>query len=144
MVGKSARLAVIPQQSTQNTANLLLQTYEKNQWTFFCCSTRASTLVFAITLLTQVPVQKFPFLFISLIPWLNSSMFVGVVTPHYQHCVVLITKCHKYSHSALISNQDKHWDTQIWGAVKVGCIQIKLSPVQWWNKQNFVMKLVYW
>ena len=35
MVGKSARLAVIPQQSTQNTANLPLQTYEKNQSTFF-------------------------------------------------------------------------------------------------------------
>ena len=36
---------------------------------FFCCSTRAPTLVFAITLLAQVPVQKFPFLFISIIPW---------------------------------------------------------------------------
>ena len=35
MVGKSTRLQVIPQQSTQNTANLPLQTYEKNQGTFF-------------------------------------------------------------------------------------------------------------
>ena len=35
MVGKSTRLQVIPQQSTQNTANLPLQTYEKNQCTFF-------------------------------------------------------------------------------------------------------------
>ena len=69
ILGKSAHLQIIPQQSTQNTANLLLQTYEKNQWTFFCCSTRASTLVFAITLLTQVLVQKFLFLFISIIPW---------------------------------------------------------------------------
>ena len=34
MLGKSTHLAVIPQQSTQNTANLPLQTYEKNQWTF--------------------------------------------------------------------------------------------------------------
>ena len=29
MVGKRTRLQVIPQQSTQNTANLPLQTYEK-------------------------------------------------------------------------------------------------------------------
>ena len=35
---------------------------------FFYCSTRASTLVSAITLLTQVPLQKFPFLFIFIIP----------------------------------------------------------------------------
>ena len=69
MVEKSACLQVIPQQSTQNTANLSLQTYEKSRWTFFCCSTRASTLVSAITLLTQVPLQKFPFLFIIIIPW---------------------------------------------------------------------------
>ena len=68
MGGKSVRLPVIAQQSTQNTANLPLQTYEKNRWTFFCLSTRASTLVSAITLLTQVPLQKFPFLFISMIP----------------------------------------------------------------------------
>ena len=35
---------------------------------FFYCSTRALTLVSAIILLTQVPLQKFPFLFISIIP----------------------------------------------------------------------------
>ena len=35
MVGKSAHLQVIPQQSTQNTANLPLQTRDKNQGTFF-------------------------------------------------------------------------------------------------------------
>ena len=35
MLEKSAHLQVIPQQSTQNTANLALQAYEKNQWTFF-------------------------------------------------------------------------------------------------------------
>ena len=44
MVGKSTHLQVISQQSTQNTANLPLHTYEKNQRTFL---TRASTLVFA-------------------------------------------------------------------------------------------------
>ena len=42
---------------------------------FSCCSTWAPTLVFAITLLTQVPVQKFPFLFISIIPCTNLLIF---------------------------------------------------------------------
>ena len=68
MLGKSTHLAVIPQQSIQNTANLALQTYEKNQWTFFYNAARASTLVSAIILKIQVPSQKFPFLFISIIP----------------------------------------------------------------------------
>ena len=35
---------------------------------FFYCSTRASTLVSAITLQTLVPLQKFSFLFIIIIP----------------------------------------------------------------------------
>ena len=39
MVGKSAFLQVIPQQSTQNTTNLSLHTYEKDRWTFFLFNT---------------------------------------------------------------------------------------------------------
>ena len=39
MVGKSARLQVIPQQSTQNTANLPLQTYEKTGELFLLLNT---------------------------------------------------------------------------------------------------------
>ena len=39
MVGKSARLQVIPQRSTQSTTNLPLQTCKKNQQTFFVHST---------------------------------------------------------------------------------------------------------
>ena len=39
MVGKSTHLQVISQQSTHNTANLPLQTYEKNQWTFLLFNT---------------------------------------------------------------------------------------------------------
>ena len=35
MAGKIAHIQIIPQQSAQNTANLLLQTYEKNQRTYF-------------------------------------------------------------------------------------------------------------
>ena len=42
---------VIPQQSTQNTTNLRLQTYKKNQWTFFNYPERATTLAPAIILL---------------------------------------------------------------------------------------------
>ena len=41
MVGKSARLAVNPQQSTQNTANLPLQTYEKTSELFLLLNTGA-------------------------------------------------------------------------------------------------------
>ena len=39
MLRKGTHLAVIPQQNTQNTANLPLQTYEKNQWTFLLFNT---------------------------------------------------------------------------------------------------------
>ena len=35
MVGKRTHLHDIPQKSTQNAANLPLQTHDKNQWTFF-------------------------------------------------------------------------------------------------------------
>ena len=38
---------------------------------FFYCSTRASTLVSAMTLPTQPTLQKFPFLFIFIIPCLD-------------------------------------------------------------------------
>ena len=40
----------------------------------FHCLTRAPTLVCAITLLTQVPLQKFPFLFIFIIPCLDQGI----------------------------------------------------------------------
>ena len=39
MLGKSTHLQVIPQQSTQNTANLPLQTFENNQRTFLLFNT---------------------------------------------------------------------------------------------------------
>ena len=39
MVGKSTHLQVIPQQSTQNTANLPLQTYEKTSELFLLFNT---------------------------------------------------------------------------------------------------------
>ena len=68
MLGKSTRLQVIPQQSTSNAANLRLQTYDKNSGLFYNTA-RASTLALAIILKIQVLSQKFPFLFISIIPW---------------------------------------------------------------------------
>ena len=39
MVGKSTHLQIIPQKSTQNAANLPLQTCDKNQWTFLVYNT---------------------------------------------------------------------------------------------------------
>ena len=45
MPGKNTHLQVIPQQRTQNTAVLPLQTCEKNQWPFILYDTaRTSTL----------------------------------------------------------------------------------------------------
>ena len=38
---------------------------------FLHCSTRASTLVSAILLLSRAPLHKFQFLFINIIPWLD-------------------------------------------------------------------------
>ena len=54
----------------------------------FYCSTRASTLVPAIILLTQVPLQKFPFLFISIIPCLHSTYIFRVCTCDVQGAVI--------------------------------------------------------
>ena len=68
-LGKCTHLQVIVQQITQNTANLPLQTYGKKPVNSLYCSTRVSTLVSAIVLQTQVPLQMFPFLFIIIIPW---------------------------------------------------------------------------
>ena len=50
---------------------------------FFYCSTRASTLFSAITLLTQSPLQKFPFLFIFIIPcyYRQHTCNIGKINP---------------------------------------------------------------
>ena len=47
---------------------LLITDTREKPVNFFHCSTQASTLVSAITLLTQVPLQQFTFLFIFIIP----------------------------------------------------------------------------
>ena len=70
MVGKSARY---PAAKHPKHSKFAITDIREKPVNFFCCSTRAPTLVFAITLLTQVPVQKFPFLFISIIPCLETS-----------------------------------------------------------------------
>ena len=66
ILAKGTHLQVIPQQSTK-TANLRLRTYENTSGRLYRTA-RASTLARAIILLTQVPLQKFPFLFIFIIP----------------------------------------------------------------------------
>ena len=81
MLGKSTHLAVIPQQSTHNTANLPLQ-----------------TLASATILLTLVPLQNFSFLFISIVPctrilnkWscplLQFSTYTRTQLPFSIHCI---------------------------------------------------------
>ena len=52
-----------------NAANLQLQTYDKNQWTFVITPHGGSTLALAIIFKIQVPLQKFPFLLRTIIPW---------------------------------------------------------------------------
>ena len=82
MVGKSTYLQVIPQQSTQNTADFPLQTYEKNQCTFLLfsssvdfslCNNFANSDSFA-------KVSVHVHIYNSLMPKLN---YAGVVTLHY-------------------------------------------------------------
>ena len=75
MLGKSTHLAVIPQQSTQNTANLPFTDIREKPVNFFYNAARASTWALAIILTIQVPSQKFPFLFISTIPCSSVSYF---------------------------------------------------------------------
>ena len=75
MVRKSTRLQVSPQPAKhpKHSKFAIIDIREKPVNVFYC-STLASTLVSAITLLTQVPVQKFPFLFIFIIPCIMLSI----------------------------------------------------------------------
>ena len=59
MLGKGTHFQVILHQSTQNTANLPLQTRKKNPWNFFIVHV---TFAPAIILLTWVHMQTFQFL----------------------------------------------------------------------------------
>ena len=49
----------------------------------FYCLTRASTLVSATTLLTQVPLQKFPLRFIYTIPWQTKELQINLYSFNY-------------------------------------------------------------
>ena len=70
IIEKSTRLQVIPQQSTQNTE------IREKPVNFFSCSTRASPLASAVTLLTQVPLQKFPFLYLFIPPCSDQGIII--------------------------------------------------------------------
>ena len=71
---------------------------------FFYCSTRALTLVVsAIILLIEVPLQKFPFLFIFIIPW---SKYLN-----YRSCGILLPtmkyhNSHKHSQRSLTKQRN--------------------------------------
>ena len=60
---KKHSFASYPAAKHPNVANLRLQTYDKNQWTFFI------NTALAIILQIYVPLQKFPFLLRFIIPW---------------------------------------------------------------------------
>ena len=64
MVGKSTHLHI---------CKFAITNIREKPENFFYCSTRALTLVSAITLQTKVPLQKFPFLFIFIILWLEAG-----------------------------------------------------------------------
>ena len=68
MLGKSTNLAVIPAAKHPKHSKFAITDIREKPVKFFYCPTRASTLVSAIILLTQVLLQKFPFLFIIIIP----------------------------------------------------------------------------
>ena len=65
---KKHPFASYPAVKHPNAANLRLQTYDKNQWTIFNNTARASTLALAIIFKTQVSLQNFPFLVRHTIP----------------------------------------------------------------------------
>ena len=64
---KKHSFASYPSAKHPNTANLRLQTYDKNQWTFFNNTARASILALAIIFKVEVSLQTFPFLLRSII-----------------------------------------------------------------------------
>ena len=68
MVGKKHPFTGYPAVKHPKQSKFAITDIREKPVNFFCCSTRTSTLVSAMTLLTQVPVQKFAFLFISIIP----------------------------------------------------------------------------
>ena len=69
MVGKAPIYKLSRRKKTRNAANL-----DKNQWTCFVVQHGHRPLTSAIIFLTQVSLQKFPFLFIIMIPWLHNLL----------------------------------------------------------------------
>ena len=66
-------LAVIPFKIEANNLYFFTNIREKPVNLFYC-STQASTLVSAVSLLTQVPLQKFLFLLIIISPWTDQGI----------------------------------------------------------------------
>ena len=73
---------------------------------FFYCSTRASTLVSAIILLTRFPLQKFPSLFIIIIPYYNLSFqyFAIFTVQHFSTTVIMLMLLNKAVLQSKVSN----------------------------------------
>ena len=73
-VSKMYSFASHPAAKHPNAANLRLQTYDKNQWTFVINT--AWALVLALTITLKVLLQKFPLLLRNTIPWYYQGIIV--------------------------------------------------------------------
>ena len=80
MLGKKHPFASYSAAKHLKAANLRLQSYDKNQLTFFINTARASTLALAIIFTIQVPLQKLPFLLRYTIPFLEQRILVSIGT----------------------------------------------------------------
>ena len=82
--------------------------YTRKTGELFCLSARGSTLASAITLLTQVPLQKFPFLFISIVPCTNYVFFLELC--HY--ILSTVPWCHNFLFNYLCARH-LYWQQQL-------------------------------
>ena len=80
-LGKPIETYIYARNKHPNAANLRLQTYDKNQWTFCNNTARASTLALAIIVKIQILLQKFPFLLRYTTPWLKNTVYGSCGTP---------------------------------------------------------------
>ena len=79
MLGKSTHLQIVPQQSTQNTTESRLQTYEENQKTFLMTPTGRGGVDFC-SCNNFANLGSFAKAFVPIIPWTTLALS-GVVTP---------------------------------------------------------------
>ena len=83
---------------------------------FLHCSTRASTLVSAILLLSRAPLHKFQFLFINLIPWLDKVHWIRLLE------MVHTLNLHVRGPKSQVVSQQLHYKCRILIAFLIQCV----------------------